>query len=601
MFKWQNLISSAAFFVFTFAVLLILFALIRTSYLWGNIYFEQILLNLSFSPDVAQTAAGRGYIYYAFVPAFSGALVLNIAPVNRRLIFGAGLICLALCGWKFGAFRYLIDKYSPTDIYARHYVAPSDIDLQFPNKKRNIVILYLESMEQDYADSRLTGGQNLLPLLSRIQKENVSFGGFHQIFAQDYSIAAMFNSHCAIPLRFEKASDSVSMHNFLPGAVCFPQILQDNGYHTYFLKGAPLDFTRTRIFLENHGYEKFLGFDEILQQYRLDPSENGGTSWGYRDRVLYQLAQQMLTTEASRNQPFLFTMLTLDTHGPDIFLDPQCSQTQNGVPGVIKCADSMAAAFLNWLQEQPWYDNTTVIVLGDHTHTGGNPFYPQHSERKIVNIFINSAQQPETTDRQWTTIDLAPTILEAAGIRLPEGKFGLGRSLFSSTPTLIEQMGTELDNELLKSAKEYEVFKQLKYTYKPTFYPYPRWGEEISSSDAVCRYTSVSEKSFNLPWLDTLSFELGEKPTSDLTFDLTFRIVFMAEPHKQIDVVVNGEKIAQWEFSAFVEQPIRKKIRIPAALIGQDRKLLIEFKSHTAGFTFNSISLGVVKFSINRD
>ncbi len=601
MFKWQNLISSTAFFVFTFAVLLILFALIRTFYLWDNIYFEQILLNLSFSPGAAKTVAGRGYVYYAFLPAFAGALVLGIAPVNRRLIFWTGLVCLVLCGWKIGAFRYLIDKYTPTDIYARHYVAPSDIDLQFPEKRRNIIILYLESVEEDYADSRLTGGQNLLPRLSRLKEENLSFGGFHQIFAQDYSISAMFNGHCAIPLRVETASDSTSMHNFLPGAVCFPQILQNNGYHTYFLKGAPLDFTRTRIFLKNHGYEKFFGFDEILQQYHLDPIKNGGTSWGYRDRVLYQLARQMLTEEASHNQPFLFTMLTLDTHGPDIFLDPQCSQNPDGIPGVIKCADSMAAEFLNWLKKQPYYDNTTVIVLGDHTHTGGNPFYPQHADRKIVNIFLNPARLPEKTDRKWTTIDLAPTILEAAGIRIPEGKFALGRSLFASTPTLFEQMETKFDNELLKSAKEYEVFKQLKYTYEPTFYPYPRWAEEISSPDAISRHASVSDISFNLPWLDTLSFELGEKPTSDLTFDLTFKIVFMAEPHKQIDVVVNGEKIAQWEFSAFIEQPIRQKIRIPAALIGNDRKLLIEFKSHTSGYTFTSVSLGVLKFSINRD
>ena len=35
---------------------------------------------------------------------------------------------------------------------------------------------------------------------------------------------------------------------------------------------------------------------------------------------------------------------------------------------VISCTDKQVSSFINWIQNQSWYPNTTVVILGDHCY-----------------------------------------------------------------------------------------------------------------------------------------------------------------------------------------------------------------------------------------
>ena len=52
--------------------------------------------------------------------------------------------------------------------------------------------------------------------------------------------------------------------NFTQNIVCASEILHSLGYHTYFIKGADLNFQGTRGFLRQRGYDEIKGRDEIL-------------------------------------------------------------------------------------------------------------------------------------------------------------------------------------------------------------------------------------------------------------------------------------------------------------------------------------------------
>ena len=56
----------------------------------------------------------------------------------------------------------------------------------------------------------------------------------------------------------------MASENFTKNIVCASEILHSLGYHTYFIKGADLNFQGTRGFLRQRGYDEIKGRSEIL-------------------------------------------------------------------------------------------------------------------------------------------------------------------------------------------------------------------------------------------------------------------------------------------------------------------------------------------------
>ena len=597
----KKILSDVFSLTVLFLSLAVLFALIRTNLLWGDVCFEQILVHVGQGVSQAGKEVIKGYLLWALLPAFVLCIVLALLINKNRLLLAIAFLCLIYPVYKTQLISFLIYQNTPTALYEDEYVDPAKIDFHFPDKKRNLIVLYMESMEKDYANPELVG-QNLLPNLSKLAEENISFDGFHQLENQDYTIAAMVSSFCSVPFRYAPNKNYTVYNNFLPQLVCYPTILEQHGYKTYFLKGAGLEFARTGIFLTAHGFKDIVGREEMKESYGVDWKKFQGTSWGLRDRNLFNLAKQRLSELAASNQPFLFSLLTLDTHGPDIYLDKQCPQSFNDDRDVIFCADTLMAEFIDWIKQQDFYKNTTVVILGDHIYTGNNPLYPKHENREIVNIILNPSDTALTTqERKWTTFDLAPTILQAIGVDVPDGKFGLGRSLFSPNPTLREKMGQKLDVEIMKSSKIYDAFNTIKTTFKPLYNPYPAWNTEISDNEAIRSYASFAEVAFNAVWADTLSFTLPPVKKDNITLDIRFRILFLDDNQRTVKIFANKHPVADWVLEDKIDQPIYKKITIPGNIIDKDDKLLLEIKTDGFGYTPVGIGLGIERLNLRLD
>ena len=72
------------------------------------------------------------------------------------------------------------------------------------------------------------------------------------------------------------------------------------------------------------------------------------------------VSKERIVELANKNEPFLFTIATIDTHEPTTFLDPKCDKKYGDNRDVILCADKMASDFIKWVQKQDFYKNTTI-------------------------------------------------------------------------------------------------------------------------------------------------------------------------------------------------------------------------------------------------
>ena len=72
---------------------------------------------------------------------------------------------------------FVRDAVQESDFISENYVDPNEVKLEFPEKKRNLIYIYLESMEVTYADKSIGGAfdVNVIPELAQIALNNESF------------------------------------------------------------------------------------------------------------------------------------------------------------------------------------------------------------------------------------------------------------------------------------------------------------------------------------------------------------------------------------------------------------------------------------------
>lgn len=165
------------------------------------------------------------------------------------------------------------------------------------------------------------------------------------------------------------------------------------------------------------------------------------------------------------DKPFNFTFLTVDTHFPN---GHPCSKCVQKAPedytydDVMQCSSEQVKLFVDWCKDQPWYENTTIVIVGDHLTMDANMTERMEKggyERGIYNCIINGAIDitvEKTKNKPFTTFDMFPTTLAAMGYEIEGNKLGLGTNLYSDEETLLQRFSIEHINiELQKLSPFY--------------------------------------------------------------------------------------------------------------------------------------------------
>lgn len=186
---------------------------------------------------------------------------------------------------------------------------------------------------------------------------------------------------------------------------------------------------------------------------------------GYKtvqNKDAFKFATQILDTIS---EPFSLTFFTIDTHAPHGLYDPdcvKCSDDKNEderLKATALCVSRELDKFLNSLKEKEFYENTTIVILGDHLFMGTR-LVKDFPNRKWVNVFINSPKNPINEDnRRFSDVDIFPTILSSMNFDIEGNKLGFGTDLFSDKKTLVEMLGLDSLNRAFNTISQHLVYE----------------------------------------------------------------------------------------------------------------------------------------------
>ena len=352
---------------------------------------------------------------------------------------------------SLGVKGYIQAIRNPGELYEKFYVDPMKAKLTFPEKKKNLVHIVLESMETTLFSVENGGGfqKSIIPELERLALENTSFtndekiaSGLFEATGCSWTASALVCQSSGVGLRsFFSSSDE--LNSFLPGAYPLGKILGKEDYNLKVIMGSDASFHNRDKYYQDHGPYDILDYYRSIELGYI--SQDYKNWWGYEDSKLYEISKSELSKLASEDKPFAVTLLTADTHFPDGYLDQSCPFLHdNQYLSSYSCASTMLNNFLNWLKQQDFYKDTVVVITGDHLTMQDKffDFFP-YENRYIYNTFINSSIKAPTKIRKATSFDIFPTIIASLGVEIENNRLGLGTNLYSEAPTVLETLGKE--------------------------------------------------------------------------------------------------------------------------------------------------------------
>ncbi|RCX20017.1 phosphoglycerol transferase MdoB-like AlkP superfamily enzyme [Anaerobacterium chartisolvens] len=269
-------------------------------------------------------------------------------------------------------------------------------------KGKNLIIIQVEAL-QDFVIGRSIDGQEITPNLNKLMKEGTYFSNFYyQIGDGNTSDAEFLVNTSLYPIRQGSVNFRYPGNNYHS----LPKMLNEEGYNTYaFHANRPSFWNRAVMF-------KSLGFKEFHTNSSFEMNEKVG--WGLSDWSFFKQSLSLIDT----GKPFYSLLLTLSSHFPYNF-DYSSKSSLN--PGKYKgsvlgqyfmganYADICIGEFIRDLKSQGLYDNSLLVVYGDHYAI------PKHDTTDL-DEFLGFTY----SEFEWQKIQKVPLIIRCPGVE--EGK-----------------------------------------------------------------------------------------------------------------------------------------------------------------------------------
>ena len=457
---------------------------------WTNLTMDELVYHLTAPLEGTNTDMIKDYCNECAVPVILilGFILFAIAA-NRKhagILKKIAIVCsagaVAVTGITVGVTwngldvsNYMKGQSTYSTFIDDNYVDPSSVNITFPEQKRNLIYIFLESMEMTYADKENGGAfkQNVIPELTQLAQENEDFSGKSNKLNGGYSMpgttwtmGAMFGQTSGLPLNISIDGNSMDTQDlFFSGITTLGDILQNEGYSQTLLIGSEATFGGRKLYFTDHGQYDIMDYN-YAHDNGLIP-EDYKVWWGYEDEKLFGFAKEKLLELAQQDNPFNLTMLTVDTHFEDGYVCDICPDTfgDNQYANVMACSSRQVKEFVDWVQQQDFAADTTIVISGDHP-TMDSDFcedVDKDYERRVYTTYINADAEKQTEKkRKYTVFDDFPTTLSAMGAQIEGDRLGLGTNLFSAKETLSEKEGVTAEyNKMLKKSKLMEKLSDI--------------------------------------------------------------------------------------------------------------------------------------------
>jgi len=335
---------------------------------------------------------------------------------------------------KASAQRVLADSNDITEIVnftKSNYAKPNEEYFGIA-KGRNVIYIHLESI-QEFVIDYVLNGEEVTPFLNSLKedKDTIYFNNFFHQTAQGKTSDAEFmieNSLFGLP---QGSAFITSARNTYHAA---PAILKDFGYTSAVFHGNGGSFWN-----RNEIYKSF-GYDHFFDAEYYDINSEDMAQYGLMDKPFFAQSIEMLKTLP---QPFYTKFITVANHHP-YDLDPELATIEKADTGnrfvdnyfqTVRYADEALEQFFHDLKESGLYDNSIIIMYGDHYGISQNhnkdmekiigkeigDFESAELQRVPLFIHIPGANVKGGVNPVYGgQIDLLPTLLHLLGINSQE-------------------------------------------------------------------------------------------------------------------------------------------------------------------------------------
>jgi hypothetical protein len=275
----------------------------------------------------------------------------------------------------------------------------------------NVMVFILESFGKEhwgFYNGHLDNGNysGYTPFLDSLAAQSLTFKYSYGNGRKSIDVlASTFAGIPAIPEPF------VLSPHFDNTIRALPQLLKEKGYQTAFFCGQPNGGMGYAAFCRLMGFERFYEMSEYGSK-----SDYDGI-WGIWDEEFLQFTAK---TTTSLQEPFLTAVFTLSSHHPFKIPARYNDRFQGGTLPIHKCieySDYSLKRFFETAQQQPWYNHTLFVLVGDHVNGIAHDEYKTSPEMFAVPVIFykpdGSLKNYEYSIAQQ--IDATPTILGYLG------------------------------------------------------------------------------------------------------------------------------------------------------------------------------------------
>lgn len=285
--------------------------------------------------------------------------------------------------------------------------------LQF--KKKNVVIIILESFAKEYTKLGKTG-ISYTPFLDSLSEHCMVFS--NGIANGSKSIEGIPAILSGLPHLMENPFINSSYSNNYQTSFAF--LLGKEGYTTAFFHGGINGTMNFDTYSKLAGYQKYFGKNE----YNNDEDFDG--FWGIWDEPFFQYTIQKMN---EFTEPFHSSVFTLSSHHPYNVPKKYEGKFPKGRlenTASVGYSDFALRQFFNTAKKTKWYHNTLFILCADHTSLSDHPFYKNIVGQQCIPILFYSPSDSlkGEDNRSFSQIDILPSVMNYLGYNKPFFTFG---------------------------------------------------------------------------------------------------------------------------------------------------------------------------------
>lgn len=440
-------------FVIDLLILIICLVLIKKKKL-NNPSPVKLVIRLFFAILMLCLCVGASHFAYRFAQEEVNDTEFTISSGNNSIITNYGLLY----------FHYYDIKGEIIEHYFTNRTLEPDekqkIDEFFSNRKaksassasakykgiasgKNLIIIQMEAIQQFLINSEFNGKQ-ITPNLNRFVNDSVYFDNFfYQVGAGNTSDAEFLTNNSLYPLK--------------EGAVYFkypnntyeslPNILNSCGYNTYvFHANKPSYWNRNEMY-KSLGFRNFVSSNKFVQDDEI--------GWGLSDKSMFRQSLDKIDT----SKPFYGFFITLSSHHPYNYFENYDGFDVTGcenemAANYMKAAhyvDQAIGEFFDRLKQMGLFDNSVVIIYGDH-----------HAVMKDQTDVLTELTNIQFNEYNWTMLQKTPCFIRFPGM----DKTGANNTICGEIdilPTIANLMGFEvphaLGKDMLNTENGYAVLR----------------------------------------------------------------------------------------------------------------------------------------------